>query len=64
VQKYEDAKLTEDRAATSVQPLKQTDLQPLFKQLKDQQAAHKVNEQEKRLVLKNWNAMVLQGFEA
>jgi hypothetical protein len=64
VQKYEHAKLIEDRALPPSVHFKQTDLQPLFKQLKDQQAAHKVNEQEKRLVLKNWNAMVLQGFEA
>jgi hypothetical protein len=63
VQKYEAAKLIEDRAPPPELHFKQTDLLPLLKQLKDQQAAHKVTGQEKKQVLKNWNALVLQGFE-
>ena len=63
VLKYEYNKLTEDRT-TPVQQSKQMDLLPLLKQLKDQQEAHKITEDEKQYVLKAWNSMVFQGLAA
>jgi hypothetical protein len=62
VQKYEYAKLTDDRVTPPEVHLKQTDLMPLLKQLKDQQAARKMTDEEKQQVLKTWNAMVFQGL--
>lgn len=64
VQKYEFGKLTEDLRSPPDLRVKQTDLLPLLKQLKDQQAQHKTTEEEKKHVLQSWHAMVLQGVEA
>jgi hypothetical protein len=62
VQKYEHAKLIEDRVIAPGVQQRQTDLLPLLKQLKDQQAAHRITHEEKQDLLRSWNAMVFQGF--
>jgi hypothetical protein len=62
VQKYEHAKLIEDRVTPPALQQRQTDLLPLLKQLKDQQAAHRITHEEKQDQLRSWNAMVFQGL--
>lgn len=60
VQKYEYAKLIEDRLPPPALHFKQTDLMPLLKQMEEQRAAHKMSDEEKQHVLSGWHAMVFQ----
>lgn len=61
VQKYEFAKLIEDRVTPPELRLKQTDLRPLLQQLEEQQAARKITDEEKQKLFTTWHAMVFMA---
>lgn len=61
VQKYEDAKLTQDIRTPPRLQLKQTDLLPLFKQLQDPSPPRQVNEEKKKQLLHGLHARVFDA---